>query len=179
MGGGKVMAVPRAWWWMGLWAMGALHAQVQAAAPCDQPAFRQFDFWVGDWEVRDPRDRVVGHNVITAEQDGCVLVERWRSVTGNTGISINYYEPRSARWKQTWISPSLILEMTGDFRDGVLTLQGPMQYIGTNQTTWLRGVWTPLPDGRVRQHFVESRDEGKTWQEWFDGYYVRRKPEGT
>ena len=36
------------------------------------------------------------------------------------------------------------------------------------------GVRTPLPDGRVRQHFVESADEGKTWTEWFDGYYSRR-----
>jgi hypothetical protein len=32
-----------------------------------------------------------------------------------------------------------------------------------------------LPDGRVRQHFQESADDGKTWQEWFDGYYRRSR----
>jgi hypothetical protein len=31
-----------------------------------------------------------------------------------------------------------------------------------------------LPDGRVRQLFEESEDEGKTWALWFDGYYTRR-----
>jgi hypothetical protein len=25
----------------------------------------------------------------------------------------------------------------------------------------------------VRQHFTESTDEGKTWNEWFDGYYKK------
>lgn len=37
-------------------------------------------------------------------------------------------------------------------------------------TTLLRGIRTPLTDGRLRQHFLESRDGGKTWEEWFDGY---------
>jgi hypothetical protein len=36
-------------------------------------------------------------------------------------------------------------------------------------------VWTPLPDGRVRQHFKESSDGGKTWTDWFDGYYSKKK----
>ena len=38
----------------------------------------------------------------------------------------------------------------------------------------IRGAWTPLPDGRVRQLLEQSRDEGKTWYVWFDGIYVRR-----
>ena len=33
--------------------------------------------------------------------------------------------------------------------------------------------WTPLDDGRVRQHWAVSPDAGETWHEVFDGYYTR------
>lgn len=152
----------------------AVQAGEEAASkPCDQMHFHEFDFWVGEWEVRDETGQLAGHNTITSEQAGCVIVERWRSVAGNDGMSMNYYEPRSGRWKQNWISPDLILEMSGGRQGNDLVLEGPLQYLGKNRTTVLRGIWTPLPDGRVRQHFIESQDGGKTWQEWFDGYYSR------
>jgi hypothetical protein len=141
--------------------------------PCDAAVFRQFDFWLGHWEVKDQTGTLAGHNSITAEQDGCVIMERWQAVSGNGGMSMNYYEPRTGHWKQNWVSPTLILEMSGGMHGDSMILEGPMQYLGKEKVTTLRGIWTPLPDGRVRQHFVESTDGGKTWQEWFDGYYMR------
>jgi hypothetical protein len=63
--------------------------------------------------------------------------------------------------------------MSGAWRNGSMVLEGPMFYVDDKRTTLLRGTWTPLPDGRVRQHFVESTDNGKTWNEWFDGYYKK------
>jgi hypothetical protein len=41
----------------------------------------------------------------------------------------------------------------------------------------IRGTWTPMPDGRVRQLLEQSRDEGESWYVWFDGVYVRRVAE--
>ena len=35
-------------------------------------------------------------------------------------------------------------------------------------------MWTALPDGRVRQFFEISTDDGATWVTWFDGYYTRK-----
>ena len=35
--------------------------------------------------------------------------------------------------------------------------------------------WTPLHDGRVRQHWETSNDTGKTWTTAFDGYYTKVK----
>lgn len=156
-------------------AIAAAHAQTTGSTlkPCDREIFRQFDFWVGQWEVKDQNGQMAGRNEITAEQGGCVILERWRSASGRTGMSMNYYEPRSRRWKQHWVSPELILEMSGGLEGSSMILEGPMQYLGQDRTTTLRGTWTPLPDGRVRQHFVESKDGGKTWEEWFDGYYSR------
>lgn len=141
---------------------------------CDGEPHRQFDFWVGSWEVRDGSGKLAGYNTITSEENGCVLIERWQSVAGHGGMSMNYYDPLSRRWKQNWVSPGVILEMSGTLQDGSLILEGPLQHIHKKQTSLLRGIWTALPDGRVRQHFVESRDGGKTWKEWFDGYYSPR-----
>lgn len=92
-------------------------------------------------------------------------------------MSMNHYDPASGLWKQHWVGLGLILEMSGGMKDGSMVMEGPLQYVGSSQVTLLRGTWTALPDGRVRQHFVESKDNGKTWVEWFDGYYSREERE--
>lgn len=143
------------------------------AGPCDGGPFRQFDYWAGDWIVRSESGKVVGRNSIEIEQRGCALIERWTSIEGGTGVSLNFYDPGSGTWRQHWISPGIVLAMQGGLVDGAMVLEGPLQYVNEGRTTLLRGTWTPLPDGRVRQHFVESVDQGKTWSDWFDGYYYR------
>lgn len=144
--------------------------------PCSRPEFRQFDFWIGEWEVADEKGRTAGRNSITLEQNGCAVIERWVSAKGGTGFSLNHYDPSSGRWKQHWVGLGLILEMSGGLQDGSMVLEGELQYLGDSKITRLRGTWTPLPDGRVRQHFVESADDGKTWTDWFDGYYSKANP---
>jgi hypothetical protein len=141
--------------------------------PCADPKHREFDFWAGHWKVLDGAGGFAGDNVISVEEGGCVLVERWRGAKGGTGQSLNYFDPAAGLWKQRWVGLGLILEMQGKFADGSMVLQGPLHYVREGRTTWLRGTWTPLADGRVRQHFEESADRGQTWKEWFDGYYSR------
>ena len=110
-----------------LWA-GISFAQESDSRPrpcLDQPELAQFDFWLGEWDVHMADGRKAGVNSITKEQGGCVLIERWTSVRGGSGISLNYFD-----------------------------------------------------DGRVRQHFEESKDGGETWSAWFTGYYSRRVETG-
>jgi hypothetical protein len=143
--------------------------------PCASGPFRQFDFWVGEWDVHGPAGKLAGRNVITSEENGCAIVEHWKSANGSTGQSLNFYDPKAGRWKQKWVGFGTVLEMEGELRDGTMILQGPLQYVGQNRETLLRGTWTPLPGGRLRQFFEESDDGGKTWKPWFDGYYSPRK----
>ena len=49
-----------------------------ARRSCHEPERRQFDFWLGEWEVCDPDGKVVGHNSIAPLYDGCALREEWR-----------------------------------------------------------------------------------------------------
>jgi hypothetical protein len=147
---------------------------IAAAPPCAEGAYREFDFWVGEWDVRDAAGKTAGVNTISNEQNGCVIVERWQSANGGTGESFNYYDPAAGKWKQLWVGLGILLHMEGGLSDGAMRLEGPLQYLGQGRITTLRGTWTKLPDGRLRQHFEESADAGKTWTTWFDGYYTRR-----
>ena len=166
-------------WAPALLTMTAVFSQTSATAevppkgPCATGPFREFDFWAGDWEVHDANGKLAGHNTVSIEELGCVVVEDWHGANGTTGRSLNYYDPGAKRWKQRWAGLGVVLEMDGGMQGDAMVMEGPAQYIGQNRTTILRGTWNKLPDGRVRQQFHESDDGGKTWKPWFDGYYTR------
>jgi hypothetical protein len=147
------------------------------ARPCDYDArFREFDFWIGEWTVRTPGNVPAGENGITREEQGCLLLERWRGVGGGTGTSMNYFDPMAGQWVQNWVGSGVVIDIRGGLEAGAMRLTGRVHYLANGETWPFRGTWTPLPDGRVRQFFEESRDDGATWVPWFDGYYTRKEP---
>ncbi len=150
-------------------------APVPAAYPCeDDERFSEFDFWLGNWDVHVASGVLAGHNEITREQRGCVLLENWSSASGGGGMSINYVDKSSGEWVQIWndASGSQINIRGGVTEEGMLLI-GRIHYVATGQTLPFRGLWTPLEDGRVRQYFEHSNDGGETWVSWFEGFYSR------
>lgn len=154
-------------------SLAAEAADSPVSGPCASGPFREFDFWSGEWDVHDENGRLAGRNRVTIEEQGCVVLEHWRAANGSTGQSMNYYDPAAKRWKQRWAGLGVVLEMDGGMQGDAMVLEGPLHNLGQNRTTLLRGTWTKLSDGRVRQQFVQSDDGGKTWKPWFDGYYTR------
>lgn len=147
--------------------------------PCvGRSGFSDFDFWLGDWEVRTAGGELAGTNRITKRADDCVLVEEWQSVGGGTGISLNYYDPTAGEWVQVWTGSggTQITIRGGLDEEGSMALDGTLHYVGSGETVRFRGLWTPLEDGRVRQYFEQSADEGESWQPWFEGFYSPREP---
>ncbi|MEQ1516386.1 MAG: hypothetical protein ABL931_07860, partial [Usitatibacteraceae bacterium] len=47
------------------------------AKPCLSIENRQFDFWIGDWDVTTPDGKLAGTNLIKPILAGCVLHENW------------------------------------------------------------------------------------------------------
>lgn len=140
----------------------------------DSAPHRAFDFWVGNWEVRDTEGALQGYNAVAAVQDGCALQEQWQSVTGGTGQSINYYHPDHGIWRQVWTDAGAsIIDIQGGLQGDAMVLSGTIYYLASRKERPFRGRWIPLGDGRVRQ-FFEEQDESGVWQPWFDGYYRRR-----
>jgi hypothetical protein len=44
-------------------------------APCSDPGYRPFDFWLGKWQVFRPDGKLAGTNRIEKEYGGCVTAE--------------------------------------------------------------------------------------------------------
>lgn len=141
-------------------------------APCEyDKKHRQFDFWVGQWRVVDATGTFQGTNIIQKDQNGCVLVERWTSAQGNTGMSINFYDAATSQWAQMWVSPTVLIDIRGGFKKDAMQLTGNIHYLQSGENFPFRGTWSPQEGGIVRQHFEQSADGGKNWSTWFDGYY--------
>ena len=147
------------------------------AYPCaNNEEFRAFDFWQGEWVVELADGTYAGDNTIEAQERGCVLIERWSNATGGTGMSINYLDKVTGEWVQIWNAEGgSQINIRGGMTDEGMLLVGTLHTIGNGTTVPFRGLWTPLEDGRVRQFFELSNDDGETWQPWFEGFYKRKE----
>ncbi|MEL7186441.1 MAG: hypothetical protein AAFN50_08420 [Pseudomonadota bacterium] len=177
---GFVMADPELASLAGYPAFDELAAKMEAQAyPCEhQDGFSDFDFWVGEWDVHVASGQFAGGNAITREQRGCVLIEQWQSVTGGTGSSINYLDKATNEWVQLWTDASGgQIHIRGGLTDDGMLLEGTIHTVANGVTLPFRGLWTPLEDGRVRQFFEQSNDDGETWVPWFEGFYTRKETE--
>lgn len=145
------------------------------AYPCEyDEAFSRFDFWLGEWDVFLADGRLAGSNSIGRAEHGCVIEEVWSGAGGSTGRSINFVDKRSGEWVQIWNSAGgSQIEIRGGLTDEGMLLSGTIHYVGSGETYPFRGLWTPLPDGRVRQFFEQSNDGGESWSPWFEGFYAR------
>jgi hypothetical protein len=160
--------------------VGLLQSQQPQAPPklppCDsRPEAKQFDFWVGEWDVV-ASGKPAGTNRIEKILNGCVLQENWTGAGGGTGKSWNWYDIGDGKWHQLWLSSGGApqLRLSGGYADGVMryggTSIGPGKVTIHNRLQFFR-----LEGDRVRQFWEQSRDGGKTWSVVFDGEYRRRK----
>jgi len=155
-------------------------AQVPAAAPppCATPAHRQFDFWVGEWDVRKPDGTKAGQSRVERILEACVIFENWTGATGFAGKSFNLYNATTGRWEQFWVDQSGVrLHLQGGLEGERMVLAGTRETtdVQTGPAQRERISWTPNADGSVRQLWETSKDDGRTWTTSFDGLY-RRMP---
>ena len=70
-----------------LWDPSAYSAELSNITTCAGPEFRQFDFWVGNWDVmeRDAPASIVAHARVEIILNGCVLHEVYEQTDGNKG----------------------------------------------------------------------------------------------
>lgn len=122
-------------------------------SPCMAPSYREFDFWVGAWDVESTGGAPIGTNLVRTRADGCIVEENWVSRGGGSGRSINTYDAETGLWGQTWVSANAAghLRMYGGLdADGRMILEGK-RVTTTGTEIFDRYEWTPLSGGRVRQ----------------------------
>jgi tetratricopeptide (TPR) repeat protein len=144
--------------------------------PCRYSAeARQFDFWIGEWDVKNTQGQPAGKSKIELMLGDCVIFENWTTAPPNiySGKSFNLYNSVTKKWMQTWVDDkgAVIEFIDGEYKDNKLTFVTKPD--AQNQVTKL--TFHNLNPNLVRQHFEVTSDNGKTWTTTTDLYYNRVK----
>jgi hypothetical protein len=155
---------------IGLYGLSGAPPSV-SGRPCSRPEYRQFDFWLGTWEIENPDGTPAGTNIIQSALDGCAVLESY-AFQGYIGRSLNSYDAATDQWHQHWSDhTSAVIDIYGGSpQPGTMIMQG------SRATFTDRIAWTALgPDG-LRQLWEISTDGGQTFPTvQFDGFYHRRE----
>lgn len=143
-----------------------------AQKPCQDPKYRELDFWIGDWNATQ-KDQKVGTSVVVPISSGCGISENWSSMqTAYTGKSITYYDPETKRWRQTWVGAGGdVSQFTGELKGNTMRFEGYTHSPGGRKVL-RRMTLTPVSEG-VRHFSEQSADGGKTWNETYDMLYTK------
>ena len=160
-------------------ALGIAVAQTPpAGGPCALPEARQFDFWIGNWQLtwKNPDGSPgSGANRVESEMNGCVIHENFEGSGAQAliGKSYSVYSPRLKKWQQTWVDSSGgYLDLTGEFADGKMVLNR-------------EGILGNGKPGRQRMTFYniakdqfdwdwDTSEDGKTWTTRWRIHYTRK-----
>ncbi len=147
------------------------------ARPCAYaPEHRQFDFWIGDWDVTSS-GALAGESHVERMLGDCVIYENWTGSQGVTGKSFNIWDSTTKEWRQTWVDSSgTLTEYHGRFVDGTMAYLAESLIPGPDgKLTKTQQKMTFFDQkGTVRQLGENSTDGGKTWSVAYDLLYTRK-----
>ena len=159
---------------------GMVLAQTSPAKPCSASEFRQFDFWVGDWDLTWPgpqgQPELHGHNRIERELNDCVIHEHFsdQAEPPFQGTSVSTYSPKLAKWQQTWVdNQGSYLDFTGEFKDGQMVLTRGFDQQG--KRVMQRMVFKNIKADSLDWSWERSDDGGATWKVVWPIHYQRRR----
>ena len=151
-----------------------VHRSDLTVNPCKaSPNFRQFDFWIGEWDAKNAQGVTVGSSSIQLILGQCVIFENWSTPVSN-GKSFNIFDTKDGKWHQNWVDDrGTNVHYIGSLVDGKMVYVADTVRNGVKALA--RMTFSKLPNGDVRQLGENSTDEGKTWATTFDFIYVRKK----
>ena len=146
-----------------------LFAAEPVSGACSTPAYRQFDFFAGDWDTYDVQapDKIVARNTVKVILDGCVIHEDYRQNDGLHGESYSLYDDARKVWHQSWVTNhGDLLLLDGGLQGDRMVFKGTERKVGKPDAL-VRASWYRQGDG-VRETAERSLDGGKTWKTQFD-----------
>jgi len=158
----------------GMDAMTLEGVDPEEAASSPIPKTRQFDFWIGDWEV-SWGESGRGTNRVQAILDGCVILENFDGAPSIDlrGMSVTAYNPALEKWQQTWVdNQGNYFDFVGGYLDGRMILSRDTVIEGREVTQ--RMVWYNIRGDELDWNWERSHDGGKTWELLWHIHYRRR-----
>jgi len=159
---------------------GALNAQAQGlpAYGCDSPEARQFDFWIGEWDLSYVEDghAATSRNHITKILGGCALLEEFSGPPGTRleGRSLSTFDRATRKWKQTWVdNTASYLDFTGGIVEGRMVLTREAAITGGRFLQ--RMVFQDIRADSLKWLWQRSDDDGHTWTTVWEIDYKRAR----
>ena len=151
--------------------------------PCTvDPVYRQFDFWIGEWEVFRPDGKKAGDSKIELILDSCIILENWKSANKYNGVyyagkSFNTYNAISKQWQQTWVDNvgGTVEFLEGHYENNKMIFKTKPFPMAKDTMAVRRLIFYNLGRDKVRQYSEISKDDNKTWTQEYDLEYRRRK----
>jgi hypothetical protein len=151
---------------------------IESAVPCTDAAYRQFDFWIGDWDVFDIERPtvIVARARVELILNSCVVHEVYEGIDGHKGESFSIYDATRNVWHQSWVNDhGYLLTIEGRRQGHAVMLQG-VDHQPNGKPRQVRGEWRSEDNG-VRETAARSTDGGVTWVPWFDIVFLpHREP---
>ncbi len=148
-------------------------AESHPGESCATVEYRQVDFLLGNWLVRDASGTAVGTATFAKRYGGCVLLETWLGV-GSAGESLGVigYQPERRRWQRDFLDSSgVVLTLEGQTNGTAMVLTG--RDYPADGVRMHRLAWTPRSDGAIEERWQTSADGGRSWQIRFSGVFQR------
>ena len=149
--------------------------------PCSQPVYRQFDFWIGEWEAFGIKGNKAGDSKISLIIDSCVILEEWTSDALQQGLryagkSFNTYNSAVKQWQQTWTdnTGNTIFYTEGIFEDNKIIYKTAPFKISKDTLAVRKLTFFNIDKNKVRQLGEISKDNGVTWVTEYDLEYRRK-----
>jgi hypothetical protein len=132
---------------------------------------RQFDFWLGCWELRWEGDGR-GVNEIVSILDDRVILERFdgRPSIPLAGMSVSVFDEETGRWRQTWV------DSDGSYLDFAGGLDGDRMVLERERADGRRQrmVWSDIEPEALHWSWEHSDDAGRSWTvDWAIDYRRR------
>ena len=148
-------------------------------APCSSnPVYRQFDFWIGEWEAFNVKGAKAGDSRIERILDSCVILENWTATQqGYSGKSYNTFNGATGKWQQYWVDNKggVTEYFDGHYENDKMIVQTANLKQPDGSFKIQKMTFYKLTADKVRQHGESSADGGKTWKTDFDLEYRRKK----
>jgi tetratricopeptide (TPR) repeat protein len=144
------------------------------AHPCTAvPEYRQFDYWLGEWDVEIGGQKLA-QSSIQLILDDCVIFENYADSRSYSGKSFSIYDATTKKWEQRYVDTTGAFHTwTGGLENGRMVFYWKTQQNGKDVLQ--RMTYEKEGPDRVRQLIDRSSDDGKTWSPGYNGLYTRRK----
>jgi hypothetical protein len=148
--------------------------------PCAEPEQKQFEFWVGEWDLtwpgNNPGQTDHGTNSVQRILEGCIVQENFSGAEAMhlRGQSVSIFDASARKWKQTWVdNEGAYLDFVGEFKDGQMVLA--REAIRPDGTKALqRMVFKNITHEEFDWSWEASKDGGKSWTVIWPIHYKRK-----